>query len=67
MTFAALLNAMLFVAVGIIVYGLALVLLARSLPGNLWKRAVEEREVAAAIVLAAVALSLGWIVAAAVH
>jgi hypothetical protein len=60
-------SALLFVIVGIGVFACALVLIARILPGRLWVRAVEERDMAAAIVLAAVALALGWIIAAAVH
>jgi uncharacterized membrane protein YjfL (UPF0719 family) len=53
--------------IGVTVYGVALVILARSLPGNLWRRALEEKNVGAAVVLAGIALGLGWIVAAAVH
>jgi hypothetical protein len=37
------------------------------LPGDLWKRALVGDSIAAAIVLGAVALALGWIIAAAVH
>jgi hypothetical protein len=44
-----------------------LFVLGRFLPGHLWRRAVEEQSLPAAIVLAGVALALGWIVAAAVH
>jgi len=60
-------NALAFVALGILVYGIGLVILVRSLPGNLWKQALDEKSIPASIVLAGIALGLGWIVAAAVH
>lgn len=60
-------NALMFLLIGVTVYGVALLVLARSLPGNLWRQAVEEKQLGAAIVLAGIALGLGWIVAAAVH
>jgi uncharacterized membrane protein YjfL (UPF0719 family) len=56
-----------FAALGFLAYGAGLALLARVLPGNPWRSAVEEKNVAAAILLAGIALGLGWIVAAAVH
>lgn len=64
---ATLANALAFVALGILIYGIGLVILVRSLPGNLWKQAVDEHSLPASIVIAGVALGLGWIVAAAVH
>jgi putative membrane protein len=67
MTLQSLGNAILFAAIGILLYGWALVILGRLLPGNLWKQALTDHNMAAAVILAAVALSLGWIVAAAVH
>jgi len=60
-------NALIFLLIGVTVYGVALWMVAKSLPGNLWRQAVEEKQLGAAIVLAGVALGLGWIVAAAVH
>jgi putative membrane protein len=64
---SALANALAFVALGILVYGIGLVVLIRALPGNLWKQATEDKSIPASIVLAGIALGLGWIVAAAVH
>jgi uncharacterized membrane protein YjfL (UPF0719 family) len=49
------------------VFSIALVIVGRAMPGNLWKQALEERNPHAAILLAGIALALGWIVAAAVH
>jgi hypothetical protein len=60
-------NAVIFLLIGVTVYGVALLVIARSLPGNLWRQAVEQKQLGAAIVLAGIALGLGWIVAAAVH
>jgi uncharacterized membrane protein YjfL (UPF0719 family) len=67
MTGKSLLIAVIFAAVGMGVFGCTLFVLARFLPGRLWRRAVEEQSLPAAIVLAGMALALGWIVAAAVH
>jgi uncharacterized membrane protein YjfL (UPF0719 family) len=61
------LNALGFALVGIVVFAIALVALGKALPGDLWRQALIEKNVHAAIILAGVALALGWIVAAAVH
>jgi uncharacterized membrane protein YjfL (UPF0719 family) len=63
----ALFSALVFAAIGILLFAGAFLLLGRALPGNLWSRAVEEGNLGAAIVLAGLALALGWIVASAVH
>jgi uncharacterized membrane protein YjfL (UPF0719 family) len=52
---------------GVVVFSIALVVVGRAMPGNLWKQALDERNLHATILLAAIALALGWIVAAAVH
>jgi uncharacterized membrane protein YjfL (UPF0719 family) len=57
------LNAIAFGAIGILLFAVSFRLLTR----NLWRQALEERNVSAAIIVAAVALALGWIIAAAVH
>jgi putative membrane protein len=67
MTLNSLLIALLFAVIGIGVFGCSLLVLAKLLPGQLWRQAVEERSIPAAIILAGVAIALGWIVAAAVH
>jgi putative membrane protein len=66
-TLGSLFNALVFVGIGIFVFACALVLLARVLPGDLWNEALKNRNVSAAVILAGIALALGWIVAAAVH
>ena len=67
MTAASLLNALVFLAIGILAFGLALFYMGRAMPGNLWRQAIEEKNLGAAIILAGMALGLGWIIAAAVH
>jgi hypothetical protein len=67
MTFSSLLNGVVFAMVGILIYAAALSLVMGGFLKGLWKLAVEQGSVPAAIVLAGVALGLGWIVAAAVH
>ena len=59
----SLLNAIAFAAAGVLLFAVSFRLLTRKF----WRQALEERNVSAAIVLAAVALALGWIIAAAVH
>lgn len=67
MSFGSLLNGVVYAFVGILVFAAAVSVLARILPGNLWTRAVQDKELAPSIVTAAIILALGWIVAAAVH
>lgn len=66
MSFSALPNAVVFAVAGIIIFTAALLTLLRVLPGQLWSR-VLEGNMAAALVVAALTLAIGWIVAAAVH
>ena len=67
MTDIPLLNGLLFAAMGIVVYVVALAVLVRLPPFDLWKQIVTERNLAAGIVAGAVALGLAWIVAATMH
>jgi putative membrane protein len=67
MTIASILNALLFAVLGIVVFAVGLLIVARALPGNLWKQALVDHNLHAAIVLAGIALAIGWIVASAVH
>ena len=66
MPFAALPNAVFFAIAGIVVFAVALITLLRVLPGQLWSRALEG-SMTAALLMAALILAIGWIVAAAVH
>jgi uncharacterized membrane protein YjfL (UPF0719 family) len=67
MSLVSLGNALAFVVVGIVVFVCALRAVTRALPGDLWNEALRKQNIGASVVLAAVALALGWIVAAAVH
>lgn len=67
MSSAALPNAVLFATVGIFVFVIGLIVALRVLPGQLWSRAIEDGQMAAAVIVAAITLALGWIVAAAFH
>jgi putative membrane protein len=64
---SAFVNALAFALIGIVVFAVAFVIVARALPGDLWRQALIEKNLHAAIILAGIALALGWIVAAAVH
>jgi putative membrane protein len=66
-TLSSTLNALLFAAIGIVVFAVAFIVIAKSLPGDLWRQALIEKNMQAAIILAGIALALGWIIAAAVH
>ena len=66
MSFAALPSAIFFAVAGIVVFAVALFALLRVLPGQLLNRALDGNR-AAALVLAALILAIGWIVAASVH
>jgi uncharacterized membrane protein YjfL (UPF0719 family) len=67
MTVSGLFIALGFAVSGVGLFAITFVILGKFLPGQLWRQAVDEGSVAAAIVLAGVALAVGWIVAAAVH
>ena len=61
------LNALVFAALGVLVFVIALAIVAKLAPFHVWKEIVVERNVAAAIFAGAVALGLCWIIAAAMH
>jgi uncharacterized membrane protein YjfL (UPF0719 family) len=61
------LNALVFAVLGVLVFVIALAIVAKLAPFHVWKEIVEERNVAAAILAGAVALGLCWIIAAAMH
>jgi putative membrane protein len=61
------LNALIFAALGVGAFFLACAIAVKISPFDVWKQVVEERNMAAAVVTGAVALGMGWIVAAAMH
>jgi len=60
-------NALLYTGLGVLVFALAFTILAKLAPFDVWKEIVRERNMAAAILAAGVALGLCWIIAAAMH
>lgn len=60
-------NALIFSAVGVLALAVAFWVFDRLTPGNLWEEVVVKQNVSMAIVTGAMTLSLGWIIAAAVH
>jgi len=67
MTDLPVLNALIFACLGIGLFVVAFAALAKVAPFDVWKAIVEERNMAAAILVGAVALGLCWIIAATVH
>jgi len=60
-------NAIVYAGIGIVVFGLAFVVIDKFTPYNLWKEIVQEHNTALAILLGAMSLGLCIIIAAAVH
>ena len=67
MPLSSTINALVFALIGIIVFAVGFIIIAKALPGDLWRQALIEKNLQAAIILAGIAIALGWIVAAAVH
>lgn len=67
MTLNSLGIALLFALLGTVLFGCAFVILGKYLPGRLWHQAIEEKSLPASIVLAAIAVALGWIIASTLH
>ena len=67
MTDYPILNALIFSGLGILIFVAASAIVAKLAPFDLWKEIVQERNVAAAILAAAVVLGLSWIIAATMH
>jgi uncharacterized membrane protein YjfL (UPF0719 family) len=61
------LNAVIFALLGIAVFAVAAAVLLKVTPLKLWRELVEERNVAVAIFAGAAAISIGLIIAAAMH
>ena len=67
MTEFPVLNALLFAALGVLVFFAAFALAMKIAPFDVWKQIAQERNVAAGILAGAVALGLCWIIAATMH
>ncbi|HWH61270.1 MAG TPA: DUF350 domain-containing protein [Terriglobales bacterium] len=60
-------NAIVYAGIGIVIFGLAFLMIDKFTPYNLWKEIVQEHNTALAILLGAMSLGLCVIIAAAVH
>ena len=60
-------NAILYAGIGIVIFGLAFLIIDKFTPYNLWKEIVQEHNTALAILLGAMSLGICVIIAAAVH
>jgi putative membrane protein len=60
-------GSMLFALIGVAVFWLCFVIVDKLTPYDLWGEIVREKNIALAIVVGSVAISIGMIVAAAIH
>lgn len=60
-------NAVVYAAIGIVIFLVAFLVLDRVTPYNLWKEIVQEHNTALAILLGGMSLGICVIIAAAVH
>ena len=61
-------NALVFSIIGVVIFWLSFLVIDKITPAyNLWKELVEEKNIAVAIVVAAMCLGIAIIVAASVH
>jgi uncharacterized membrane protein YjfL (UPF0719 family) len=60
-------NAIVYAGIGIVIFGLAFLIIDKFTPYNLWKEIVQEHNTALAILLGSMSLGVCVIIAAAVH
>jgi putative membrane protein len=60
-------GSILYALIGVVVFWISFVLVDKLTPYKLWEEIVEHKNVALAIVVGAVAIAIGQIVAAAIH
>jgi uncharacterized membrane protein YjfL (UPF0719 family) len=63
----ALLATLIFVALGIVVFGVAFALIVKITPFSIRKEIEEDQNTALAVVIGSVILGLAWIISAAIH
>lgn len=61
------LNSAAYALIGVVMFGLAFIVMDVLTPGKLWDEISEKRNTAAAILIGSVAIAIGIIVAAAIH
>jgi putative membrane protein len=64
---AVVLGSILYAIIGVLVFWISFVIIDKLTPYKLWEQIVEEKNLALAIVVAAMCISIGQIVAAAIH
>jgi putative membrane protein len=64
---ANVLNAIVYAAIGIVIFASAFLVIDKVTPYNLWKEIVQEHNTALALLLGAMSLGICIIIAAAVH
>ena len=62
-----LVNSLVFSILGVVVFWLSFVIIDKITPYDLWKEIIEKQNLSLAIVVAAMCLAIGMIVAASVH
>lgn len=60
-------NAVLYSALGIVIFAVALIVIDKFTPYNLWKEIIQEHNTALAVLLGAMSIGICVIIAAAVH
>jgi len=60
-------GAFLYSAIGLIVFLVGFIVIDKATPGDMWKEIIEERNVAFAIVVGAVAIGISMIISGAIH
>ncbi len=61
------LGSILYAVIGVLVFWISFVIIDKLTPYKLWEEIVEQKNLALAIVVAAMCISIGLIVAAAIH
>jgi uncharacterized membrane protein YjfL (UPF0719 family) len=64
---AIVLGSILYALIGVLIFWISFVVIDRFTPYNLWEEIVEKKNVALAIVVGAMCIAIGLIVAASVH
>ncbi|MGA2878598.1 MAG: DUF350 domain-containing protein [Bryobacteraceae bacterium] len=67
MNFSALLNALIYSVLGILIFVVAFLIIDKMTPYHLWKEIVEDKNVALAVLIGALSIGMCIIIAAAVH
>jgi uncharacterized membrane protein YjfL (UPF0719 family) len=62
-----LINALVFAALGIVIFVGAFMLIDKMTPYDLWKEIVEDKNIALAILVGSMSIGIGMIIAASVH